>query len=105
MSYSNVLVYRAAHFETHSILHFFLNTSAISQDQDHVDTNEHTDNEDEELGGNSVGSLNRYFLNLDTFSLVEIDAYLRLVEQVRANVLQNVLRCYITTESHTVNSH
>ena len=105
LSDSNVLIYSAAHFETHGIFHFFLNTSTISQDQDHVDANEHTDDEDEELGGNSVGSLHRYLLNFDAFSLVEIDAYLGLVDQVRANVLQNVLRSYITTEGHTVNSH
>ena len=105
LSYGNILIDSATHFETHGIFHLLLNASAISQNQDYVHADEYTDDQDEELGGHSVGSLHRYFLNFDTFSLVEIDAYLGLVDKVSANVLKNVLRCYIATESHTINSH
>ena len=105
LSDGNVLVHGTAYLETHRVLHFLFNTSTISQDQDYVDADEHTDDQNEKLGGHRVRSLHRNFLNFDPFPLVEIDAYFRLVDQVCANVLQDVLRGYIATESNPVNCH
>lgn len=105
LSHSDVLRYCAAYFESHGVFHLFLDASTVGKDEQDIDANKDAYDGDEEFSRDGVGRIDDLLLVLDVLSIVEVDAYLRLVDQVGAHVLQDVLGCDVSAESHAVDGH